>query len=123
MTQMMLQTFEMNFWNTTTLIPTFLEQLLINKNQYQIGSRILFQSVELKIPDGRIFNIFDGELTKNPVRDGGNKLKLIVMNKMDKKNWFKITLMMDFSNKFVEDLKIKRFEMKVLKCVISKIFF
>lgn len=115
MTQMMLQTFEMNFFNTITPIPTFLEKLLFDKDQYQIGSRILFESVELKVADGRIFNIFDGELTKNPRKDGGNKLKLIVLNKMDKKKWFKITMMMDFSNKFIEELQIKRFEFKVLK--------
>ena len=107
---MALQDVRMNF--ERAMLPTFFGQLLDNLEQFQIGGRILFESVQLNTDDGGILHIFDGDLMK--FVNGGYSLTLILVNnKMDKKNWFQIWMNVDCSKKYIEFLQFKHWEVQV----------
>lgn len=105
---MMLQQIEMNFMATP--LPTFFLPLLNKKNYKPIGGRIIFESMELDTENGQFLRIFDGELKKYY---SGYEFKLIVVNKMDKKNWFEITIHLDHSPKLIRFLQISQWKMQV----------
>ena len=87
---------------------SFQQFLKKNKNQYlRSGNRILFESIQLKTDNGQILHIYDGILREE------NELELIVANKMDSKIWFKITMTLDGSMKFIQRLEFTRWEMQV----------
>jgi hypothetical protein len=107
----MLQSAKMNFENAK--FPTYLEPLF-DKKENQIGNRILFEPVELKAEDGRIFHIFEWEFRDMKYPSGAREyvLDLFVINQMDK-SWFKIAIKFDDSMKFIRQLEFSRWNMQV----------
>jgi len=109
----MLQSAEMNFGKAP--IPSFINQLF-NKKQYRSERRIVFESVNLKADDGRKLCIYDGELFKCYCYQGTFQLKLIMVNKMDPENWFRIWMTLDSTKKFIRRLEFKKWVNKA-NCV------
>ena len=95
-------------------IPTILDQLFEIDENSLIGGRILFESVELQADDGQILRIHEVELIVD--RNYGvyelKLIKMIVVNKIDKK-WFKITMHLHSSKKFIECLKFSQMKIQV----------
>jgi hypothetical protein len=106
---MMLQYVDMNFWREPIPIPSFINQLFKEK-QYRSDGRIVFESVKLKADDGRTFCIYDGELRKCYGYDYNDKfkLRLVVVNKMNPENWFRIWMTLDSTKKFIRQLGFKQ---------------
>jgi hypothetical protein len=106
---MTLQFVQINFGITADVsIPTFLKPLSNKeKEQFRVGNRILFESVELDTEDGRILHIFDAELYEHDYNYG---LRLFVQNKIDQTIWFKIIMHLDRSKKFIQRLEFTPWE-------------
>jgi hypothetical protein len=107
---MMLKLVGMEFVRDELPIPTFLKQLLNEKEQYQNGRRFLFESFQLETDNGQILHIFDGEYVEGPHFD---VLTLYVMNKMDGNNWFRIIFEIDSSEEFIQYLGFSKWNMQV----------
>jgi hypothetical protein len=107
----MLRSVQIGFKNWPPL-PTFLKQLFKEK-QYRIRGGYLFASVEWKAENGQILHIHDGQFS-NLYTNGEYKFTLNVVNKMDKKNWFKIGICLDSSNEEIWRLSFSPWKMKVI---------
>jgi hypothetical protein len=101
----MLQSVQMNFKKSKEILPTFLKPLLKTGPEHRIGDRILLGSIELATEDGRILCIHDGETL---CENGRFKLRLVVMNKMERKNLFEIRINVDYLRKAIQLLEITR---------------
>jgi hypothetical protein len=112
--KMMLHDVEMNLgrWGMQLPIPTFIEQLFNEKQQYRSEGRIVFETVQLKADNGQILRIYDGDFSKSCYDE--NVLKLIVVNNMDGTNWFEVTMRLDSSKKFIERLGFKQLVKKFI---------
>lgn len=106
---MMLHHAEMNFSRAPLPIPSFLEQLFKEK-QYRSDGRILFETVQLEAGNGQILCIFEAELQKT--YNGNYLLRLFVISKMDRKNWFQITMTLDSTKKFIRRLEFTQWVIK-----------
>lgn len=110
--QMMIQSVLINFQprgKAALPIPKFLQPLLSKKKYRGIGDRISYGSLELKMDDGQILEIYDGELHE----DGEDELHLIVVNKVDRKTWFEISIRLDDENKLIWFLAISQWKLEV----------
>jgi hypothetical protein len=109
-TQMMLEIADIYFsFGSQIPTPTFLKPLF-NEKQFRVGNGFVFESVELEAEDGRTMHIHDGEFLPDFY-----KLRLFVQNKMNGKEWFKITIGFDSSKQFIRRLKYKSWKMQVYK--------